>query len=48
MGSSGSNFPRNHLNAQEKNQVRWLPADFVQTITASGTYCLHAFDQAPM
>ncbi len=48
MGSSGSNFPRNHLNAQAKNQVRWLPDDYVQTITASGTYRLHAFDQAQL
>ena len=48
MGSSSSNFPRNHLNAQAKNQVRWLPNDFVQTITASGTYRLHAFDQAQL
>ena len=48
MGSSGSNFPRNHLNVQAKNQVRWLPNDFVQAITASGTYRLHAFDQAQL
>jgi M6 family metalloprotease-like protein len=48
MGSSGANFPRNHLNAQAKNQVRWLANDFVQTVTTSGTYRLHAFDQAQL
>ena len=48
MGSSGANFPRNHLNAQAKHQVRWLANDFVQTVTTSGTYRLHAFDQAQL
>jgi hypothetical protein len=48
MGSSGSFFPKNHYNAQAKSQIRWLPADFIQTITSSGTYRLYAFDQASL
>ncbi|MEN9635206.1 MAG: hypothetical protein RL077_3610, partial [Verrucomicrobiota bacterium] len=42
----GGPFPKNHFNAQAKNQVKWMPTDYVQTVAASGTYRIHAFDQA--
>lgn len=42
MGSGA--FPAGHYNAQAKNQIKWLPNNFVQSISQSGTYRLHAFD----
>ena len=33
-----------HFNAAFKNQLHWLGASFVENITNSGTYRLHAFD----
>jgi regulation of enolase protein 1 (concanavalin A-like superfamily) len=47
MGSSGS-FPNGHYNAQAKSQVRWLPANFVQSVNQSGVYRIHAFDQTSL
>lgn len=44
MGSSGS-FPNGHYNSQAKNQIKWLPSNFVENITQSGQYRLYAFDQ---
>ena len=41
----GGPFPKNHYNAQAKNQIKWLPSELVQTVTASGTYRVYAFDQ---
>ncbi|MEP6667846.1 MAG: Calx-beta domain-containing protein, partial [Chthoniobacter sp.] len=43
MGSG--NTPTDHYNAQAKNQIKWLPNDYVSTITQSGTYRLYAMDQ---
>jgi hypothetical protein len=42
----GGSFPANQLNAQAKNQVKWLPDNFVQSVTTSGVYRIHAFDQS--
>ncbi len=44
MGGIG--LPLGHYNVQGKNQIRWLPNDFVSEITASGTYRIYAQDQA--
>lgn len=33
-----------HYNAQAKNQVRWLPDEFLPPVTQSGLYRVHAFD----
>ena len=43
MGSTS--VPPGHYNAAGKNQIRWLPASFVQPVTESGVYRIHAFDQ---
>jgi regulation of enolase protein 1 (concanavalin A-like superfamily) len=43
MGGGGT--PSGHYNAQGKNQIRWLPANFLQPVTQSGLYRIHAFDQ---
>lgn len=43
MGGVG--LPKGHYNAQAKNQIRWLPNEFVSEVTASGTYRIHAQDQ---
>lgn len=44
MGGFG--LPNGHYNAQAKNQIRWLPADFVTEATTSGIYRIYAQDQA--
>ncbi len=44
MGGIG--LPNGHYNAQGKNQIRWLPNDFVSEVTASGVYRIFAQDQA--
>lgn len=43
MGGGG--VPTDHYNAQAKNQVKWLPSEFLLDVTQSGTYRVHAFDQ---
>ncbi|HEU0009181.1 MAG TPA: Calx-beta domain-containing protein [Verrucomicrobiae bacterium] len=43
MGGIG--LPYGHYNVQAKNQIRWLPNDFVTEITASGLYRIYAQDQ---
>jgi len=43
MGSGS--VPTDHYNAQAKNQVKWLPNEFLLDITQSGTYRIYAFDQ---
>ena len=43
MGSGG--VPTDQYNAQAKNQIKWLPSNYIQTITQSGQYRLYAFDQ---
>lgn len=43
MGGGG--VPIDHYNAAAKNQVKWLPDNFVQNISTSGLYRLYAFDQ---
>ncbi|MFN7561975.1 MAG: Calx-beta domain-containing protein [Prosthecobacter sp.] len=43
MGGGGT--PTGHYNAQGKNQIRWLPNGFLQPVTQSGLYRIHAFDQ---
>lgn len=35
-------------NAQAKTQVRWLPQAFIQPVTQSGLYRIHAFDQGAL
>ena len=47
MGNSGS-FPAGHYNSQAKSQIKWLTPAFVQSISQSGQYRLHAFDQATL
>ncbi len=44
MGGGG--FPAGHYNAQGKNQIRWLPSEFVQPVSQSGVYRLYAYDRA--
>ena len=41
----GGPFPKTHHNAQAKNQIKWLPTEYVQAVSASGTYRVSAFDQ---
>lgn len=41
----GGNVPNEHYNSQAKNQIRWLPRDYIQDITQSGLYRIFAFDQ---
>ena len=41
----GGSPPNDHYNAQAKNQVKWLPNDYVTTITQSGSYRVYAYDQ---
>lgn len=43
MGNGG--VPNEHYNSQAKNQIRWLPRDYIQDITQSGLYRIFAFDQ---
>jgi len=43
MGSGS--VPTDHFNPQSKNQIKWLPSEYVPEITRSGTYRIHAFDQ---
>jgi hypothetical protein len=40
----GSPFPAGQYNAQAKSQIKWLPANFVESVSQSGTYRLHAMD----
>ena len=42
----GGPVPAGHYNAQGKNQIRWLPNNFISNVTQSGVYRIHAFDQA--
>lgn len=44
MGSSGS-FPAGHYNVQAKNQIKWLPREFLLPVSSSGLYRIYAFDQ---
>lgn len=43
MGGGG--VPTDHYNAAAKVQVKWLPQNYVQNVTTSGLYRIHAFDQ---
>ncbi len=43
MGGIG--LPLGHYNAAGKNQIRWLPNDYVTEVTASGSYRIFAQDQ---
>lgn len=42
MGSTSP--PNGHWNVQAKNQIKWLPDEFVPPVTRSGTYRVYAFD----
>jgi regulation of enolase protein 1 (concanavalin A-like superfamily) len=44
MGGIG--LPTGHYNVQGKNQIKWLPNDYVTEITSSGLYRIFAQDQA--
>ena len=44
MGGIG--LPLGHYNAAGKNQIRWLPNDYVTEVTASGSYRIFAHDQS--
>jgi regulation of enolase protein 1 (concanavalin A-like superfamily) len=44
MGGIG--LPLGHYNAAGKNQIRWLPNDYVTEATGSGTYRIFAQDQS--
>ncbi|GEP42188.1 Calx-beta domain-containing protein [Brevifollis gellanilyticus] len=41
----GGPFPGGHYNAAGKNQIRWLPSEFVQPVTQPGVYRIYAYDQ---
>jgi hypothetical protein len=43
MGSG--NTPGGHYNAQAKAQIKWLESSFIEPISQSGQYRIHAFDQ---
>ncbi len=43
MGGVG--LPKGHYNAQGKNQIRWLPDDYVARVSTSGLYRIYAQDQ---
>ncbi|MBI3880264.1 MAG: PKD domain-containing protein [Verrucomicrobia bacterium] len=43
MGGGGAT---GHYNAQAKNQIKWLPSNYVQNVTQSGVYRIYAMDQA--
>ena len=43
MGGGG--VPTDHYNAAAKNQIKWMPDNYVQNITSSGLYRLYAMDQ---
>jgi len=47
MGNSGS-YPNGHYNTQGKNQIRWLPNNFLQPVTQSGLYRIYAYDQGTL
>jgi len=44
----GSPFPAGQYNAQAKSQIRWLPANFVASVSLSGQYRIHAMDQGAL
>ncbi len=41
----GSPFPAGQYNAQAKSQIKWMPPSYVQSVTQSGQYRIHAMDQ---
>ncbi len=43
MGGGG--VPVDQYNAQAKNQIKWLPGNYIQSIAQSGQYRIYAFDQ---
>uniref|UniRef100_UPI003782EEFD Calx-beta domain-containing protein n=1 Tax=Prosthecobacter sp. TaxID=1965333 RepID=UPI003782EEFD len=43
VGTSGS-FPNGHYNVAGKNQIRWLGDAYVQSVSSSGLYRIHAQD----
>jgi len=45
MGGAGTT---GQYNAQGKSQIRWLPNNFLQPVTQSGLYRIHAFDQGSL
>jgi Calx-beta domain/PKD domain len=47
VGTSPS-FPNGHFNVAGKNQIRWLTDAYVQTVTQSGVYRIHAQDTGVM
>jgi hypothetical protein len=40
----GASFPAGHYNVQAKNQIKWLPDNFVNRITQSGVYRIYPQD----
>lgn len=44
MMSGASTTLAHHYNSQAKNQVRWLPSNFIQNVTQSGLYRIYAMD----
>lgn len=44
----GGSVPADHYNAAAKVQVKWMPQSYVQNVTTSGLYRVHAFDQAAL
>ncbi|MFM2165844.1 MAG: hypothetical protein RIS79_215 [Verrucomicrobiota bacterium] len=45
MGGAGT---QGHYNAAAKVQIKWLPTSFLQPVTDSGLYRIHAFDQGAL
>jgi len=45
MGGAGTT---GHYNAAAKVQIKWLPNSFLQPVTQSGLYRIHAFDQGAL
>lgn len=45
MGGAGT---QGHYNAQAKVQIKWLPPSFLQPVTQSGLYRIHAFDEGAL
>ncbi|HET7064759.1 MAG TPA: NEW3 domain-containing protein [Rudaea sp.] len=44
---AGSGYPLRHFNAPHMEQMGWMPAGNIRTITASGTYTVAALELSP-
>lgn len=45
MMSGANTTLAHHFNSQAKNQIRWMPSNFVENVSQSGVYRIYALDQ---